>query len=379
MKKILLLLVPFFIATQASAQAGTNDDSFDPGAGASSWVNTTAIQSDGKIIIGGIFTSYDSIGRNHIARLNTDGTLDTTFNPGAGANSSVNAIAIQLDGKIIIGGFFTSYGGIGRNRIARLNTDGTLDSTFNPGTGADSTVFCISLQNGKIIIGGMFREYNGTNRNYIARLNADGMLDSTFIHGIGADNWIKTTVVQSNGEIIIGGDFTSYHGIVRNRIARLNVDGILDTAFNPGTGANDLVNTTALQPNGKIIIGGYFTKYNGAYSSRIARLNTDGMLDTTFNTIIGANNYVNTTVILPNGKIIIGGYFTKYYGTGRKGIARLNDDGTLDTTFNPGTGMNGSVVTAALQPNGKIIIGGNFTYYYDSATNRNRVARVNSQ
>ena len=99
------------------------------------------MQSDGKIIIGGSFTSYDGIGRNSIARLNADGSLDIGFNPGTGANNPVHSITLQPDGKIIIGGDFTNYNGTGRNRVARLNTDGSLDTGFNPGIGPTTTVF----------------------------------------------------------------------------------------------------------------------------------------------------------------------------------------------------------------------------------------------
>src|SRR5438105_4143434 len=117
------------------AQAGANDAAFNTGIGANNSIHTTAIQLDGKIIIGGNFSNYNGRGRNSIARLNADGTLDGTFNPGTGANAGVQTTAVQSDGKIIIGGYFSNYNGIGRNGIARLNADGSLDATFNPGTG----------------------------------------------------------------------------------------------------------------------------------------------------------------------------------------------------------------------------------------------------
>ncbi len=357
---------------------GTLETIFNSGTGANGWVNTTSVQNDGKIIIVGGFTSYNGTGRNRIARLNTDGTLDTSFNPGTGVVGYVYTISLQSDGKIIIGGYFTSYNGTGRNRIARLNTDGTLDTTFNPGTGANIDVLTTSLQSdGKIIIGGSFTYYNGTPRNRIARLNTDGTLDSTFYPGTGAiGGAVSSTSLQSDGKIIIGGYFTLYNGSDRNRMARLNTNGSLDhTFFVPtGGGANNGVNTISLQTDGKIIIGGNFTSYNGTWINRIARLNTDGTLDITFNPGSGASSAVLTTSLQSDGKIIIGGEFTSYNGTGRNNIARLNEDGTLDTTFNPGTGANNSVGTTSLQSDGKIIIGGGFTAY--NGTGRNRIARI---
>jgi uncharacterized delta-60 repeat protein len=355
---------------------GSLDASFNIGTGTNSDVLTTAIQSDGKIIIGGGFNSYNGTARNYIARLNTDGSLDATFNVGTGTDNSVTTTAIQSDGKIIIGGDFTTYNGTARNYIARLNTDGSLDATFNVGTGTDNPVSTTAIQSdGKIIIVGGFNSYNGTASNHIARLNIDGSLDASFNVGTGANSYVKTTAIQSDGKIIIGGGFNSYNGTARNYIARLNTDGSLDVTFNVGTGTDNSVRTTAIQSDGKIIIGGYFTTYNGTSRNYIARLNTDGSLDATFN-VAGTDNYVITTAIQSDGKIIIGGYFTTYNGTSSNFITRLNIDGSLDAIYNAGTGANGGVSTTAIQSDGKIIIGGNFTAYNDTA--RNYIARLNA-
>ena len=368
-----VLLTVFCINT--NAQPGAIDPTFNPGTGANSRVWTTAIQSNNKIIIGGEFTSYNGTTINYITRLNTDGVLDATFNSGTGASYKVWTTAIQSDDKIIIGGYFTSYNGTTRNDIARLNADGTLDATFDPGTGADDWVVTISIQSdGKIIIGGFFTTYNGTARNCIARLNADGTLDATFNPGTGAPSWVQTTAIQSDGKIIIGGAFSSYNGTTRNCIARLNADGTLDATFNPGTGANNRIQTTAIQSDGKIIIGGYFTSYNGTTINRIARLNDDGTLDATFNPGTGANGSVETTAIQSDGKIIIGGDFTSYNGITINRIARINADGTLDATFDPGMGVNEKVLTTTIQSDDKIIIGGEFTSY--NGTGINRIARI---
>jgi uncharacterized delta-60 repeat protein len=356
---------------------GSLDTSFNPGTGADLSISTTTIQSDGKIIIGGDFTSYNGIAINRIARLNMDGSLDTSFNSGTGAISGVRIISIQSDGKIIIGGDFTSYNGTARSRIARLNTDGSLDTTFNSGTGPNSVLRAISIQSdGKIIIGGTFTSYNGTARNRIARLNTDGSLDVSFNPGTGVNNQLYTLSIQSDGKILIGGDFTSYNGTGRNRIARLNTDGSLDASFNIGTGASSFVLSTSLQGDGKIIIGGNFISFNGTARNRIARLNADGSLDASFNIGTGASSFVYSTSLQGDGKIIICGIFFSYNGTDRNGIARINTDGSLDTNFNPGTGANGIVQTISIQSDGKILIGGDFTSY--NGTGRNGIARLNT-
>ena len=298
----LIIHLSFLDVYSVFALDGNLDTSFTSGTGPNNVVYSTLIQPDGKILIGGYFTSYNGTPRNRIARLNTDGTLDTSFTPGTGADDAgVLAFALQPDGKIIIGGEFTSYNGTPRNRIARLNTDGTLDTSFDPGIGSDNNIYGVAfLSDGKIIIGGGFTSYNGTPRNRIARLNTDGTLDAGFNPGTGADQTVYSTAVQSDGKILIGGYFTSYNGTPRNRIARLNTDGTLDTTFNPSTGANDGgVSNFAFQPDGKIIIGGEFASYNGIntikYVTRL-RLNsnpTDVLLS--INTI-DENNTPPTTI-----------------------------------------------------------------------------------
>ncbi|MFH0895556.1 MAG: T9SS type A sorting domain-containing protein [Bacteroidota bacterium] len=375
--KIFVFAILFFtvFSINAKAQSGAIDSTFNPGTGANNGIKTSALQSDGKIIIGGSFYSFNETSRNNIARVNADGTLDATFDPGTGASSFVETVALQSDGKILIGGYFTSYNGTSRNYIARLNADGTLDTAFDPGAGANNSVHTIAIQSdGKIIIGGDFLLYNGTQRSCIARLNADGTLDATFDPGTGANNGahncVEATALQSDGKIIIGGDFTTYNGINRKRVARLNTDGALDVTFNSGTVvSNSSVFAIALQNDGKIIIGGDFT--SGTSNSFIARLNTDGALDTTFNYGGGC---IMTITLQSDGKVFIGGAFPSYNGIPINHFARLNTDGTLDVTFNTGIGPNSAVLTAALQSDGKIIICGGFTDYNGNA--RKRIARI---
>ena len=366
-----------FVAAQPTVQCFETSTPLEPdlnfntgGAGPNGILDSVAVQTDGKIIIAGSFTTYNGVARGYVARLNTDGTLDTTFlNTGAGANAAIKAIAIQSDGKILLGGTFTTYNGTARGRIARVNTDGSLDTTFlNTGAGASSWVTSMAIQpDGKIIIGGDFGTYNGTSRLRIARLNTDGSLDTTFAAtGAGPGALLRTMALQSDGKVIIGGQFGTFDGTTRGRLARLNTDGTLDTTFlNTGAGASSNVYTVAIQSDGKIIIGGDFTTYNGTARGRIARVNTDGSLDTTFlNTGAGADAIIYNLVLQSDGRIIIGGSFTTYNGTARGAIARLQSNGSLDTTFlNTGAGANNTVDHIAIQRAGKAIIVGNFTTY----------------
>jgi uncharacterized delta-60 repeat protein len=374
MMTALLVLLCFTTGTQSLAQSGSIDPTFNPidqgfgyGDGPNSSVYSSAVQSDGKIIIGGSFTSYNGTPINSIARLNTNSSLDTTFHAGTGAISGVQTILIQNDGKIIIGGSFSSYNGITVNRIARLNIDGNLDTTFNPGAGTDYQITAASLQSdGKILIVGNFTSYDGVPRNRIARLNIDGSLDTTFNIGSGANQSIKAIDIQNDGKIIIGGNFTSFDGILQNYIARLNADGSPDTSFISGMGTGDHVNATGVQSDGKIIIGGFFHTYDGTPLSDIARLNTDGSLDTTFNSGTGAYGYISTITLQNDEKIIITGIFSSYDGIPMNHIARINQDGSLDSIFDPGTGPDQYINSVTLQNDEKIIIGGSFTYYSGS-------------
>ena len=333
-------------------------------------VFSVASQPDGKTLIGGAFSSVDSVMRNRIARLNIDGSLDTGFDPGSGADGLIYSVIRLPDGKVLIGGSFTHIDGIARNRIARLNANGSLDTGFDPGSGPNNTVLAMVLQtDGNILIGGQFTQISGATHNHVARLKPDGSLDASF-GPADADLKVSSLALQSDGKILIGGNFTHVNGVTRNRIARLNADGGLDTGFDPGAGANGQVFALSLLPDGAILVGGAFTKLDGVTLNFIARLFNDGSLDTDFDPGTGANSTVYALSPQIDGKVIIVGAFTNIDGTSRSHLARLNSDGSLDTGFDPGTGATGSVYAALCLPDGKALIGGNFT-------NINGVARTN--
>jgi uncharacterized delta-60 repeat protein len=305
--------------------------------------------------------------------------MDTSFSPGTGADSWIFTLAVQPDQKIMIGGAFYSYNGTLRNKIARLNSNGTIDISFNPGTGANSFIYpLVLLPNGKVLIGGNFTSYNGIPRNHLARLNSNGSLDTSFNSGLSLNDFIMSLAVQSDGKVLIGGEFTHYNGIPRSRVARLNINGSLDTSFNPGFGAGASGTATVyqivIQQDGKFIIAGDFNSFNGVPRKHIARLNSNGTLDTTFNPLASANSSITTLFLQPDGKVVIGGNFTSFNGVPRNYIARLNTEGSLDTTFNPGTGTNWSTSKLSYQSDGKILVGGNFSSY--NGTARNCLARI---
>jgi len=335
------------------------------------------VYSFSKIIAGGEFSLYFDGSRNYISGLNSNGIMDTSFNPGLGPNQGVIKMTLQENGKILIGGRFTYYNGVARNKIARLNSDGSLDLSFDPQDGANGDINAITVQSdGKILIGGSFSSYNGTPRNFMARINSDGSLDDSFDPAVGTDDAVSTIVLQSNGKILIGGGFLTYRGIPSKYIARLNSDGALDTSFVPASDIDNAITSVVLQNDGKILIAGFFSIYGGVGSNRIARINSNGTIDMSFSPVSGANDQVNSMAVQSDGKIVICGFFTTYDGYSRNSIARINSNGTLDTSFDPGTGTDNYLWTVALQVDGKILIEGDFDFYNGFPITN--VARLNS-
>lgn len=337
---------------------GAVDPSTGPNSGPSGTVDKIATQADGKIIVVGSFSQVDGAARNYIARLNGDWTLDASFDPGTGPNSSIKAVAIQSDGKILIGGGFSTISGLDRRYIARLNANGTLDTTFDSGIGPSSSIEAISIQpDGKILVGGWFSSYSGYSQNYLARLNSDGSLDLGY--RTTPNSIVKDIKIQSDGRAIIAGSFSNVNAISKNGVARINLDGTLDISFNTGSGSNS-VEEAFIQSNGKVLICGSFSTFNGVARKYIARLESSGELDTTFDPGTGPNNSLTSVCADAEGKIVIGGHFTKVSDTSCFRIARLNQDGTLDVTFRTGVGMNGAINSLMIQAD-KIIAGGSFT------------------
>jgi uncharacterized repeat protein (TIGR01451 family)/uncharacterized delta-60 repeat protein len=310
--------------------------------GANAPIQAIAIQANGEAIIGGDFTSYDSSTSNqYVARLTSTGFLDGTFYSGSGPNGSINAIAIDGSGRIYIGGQFTSVNGVSAFHIARLTPTGALDTSFVNGSGFNSVVLALAIDgSGNILAGGDFTNFNATSCNHIARLLPSGALDTSFLPSSGTPNTgtdqdVRAVALDSNGNIILGGDFTHVNGTNWNHIARLLTNGTLDASFNPGIGSDNSVYSVAIQPNNYIVLAGAFTHYDLVPCGSIARLISTGALDTSFATGTGANGVIYSVLVQPNsnGGILIGGQFTSFNTTRRIGIARLLSNGWLDTTF----------------------------------------------
>jgi uncharacterized delta-60 repeat protein len=314
---------------------------------------TLSVQSDGKILAGGGFTYYNSQYRSYITRIYPSGQDDTTFysnlistGNAAGFNNQVNTIETQSDGKILVGGQFTQLNGNVRNYLVRLNSDGIEDDTF------------------------------------YTNLTSTG--DTT-----GFDSYPNTLSVQSDGKILVGGNFNYLNGIRRNNLVRLNSDGTEDTTFysnltssGNATGFNVPVNTIAIQSDGKILVGGSFTTLNGNTRNYLVRLNSDGTEDTSFYTNLtstgdnsGFNDYVNTIAIQSDGKILVGGGFSTLNGDViYQYLCRLESNGTPDSSYviQP----NNPIVCMALEPSDLLVIGGTFSRVFNGAESVPSLARL---
>ncbi len=353
---------------------GSVNNSFAYGSGFDNYVTSTVTQTDGKILVVGAFENYNGTLAKSIIRLNPDGSIDTSFITGTGFVGTAATIAIQSDGKILVGGEYSSYNGTSVIRIIRLNSDGSIDTSFVTGTGFNGMVEEITVQSdGKILVGGAFQGLiQGTSANRIIRLNSDGSVDASFVTGTGFDGEVYEIIVQSDGKIVVGGGFVNYNGTNAEKIIRLNSDGSRDTSFVIGTGFNGDIYSIGIQTDGKIVIGGGFGIYNGTSANNIIRLNSDGSIDTSFVIGSGMVGQVTSVAIQTDGKLLVGGQFDSYNGTSANKIIQLNSDGSVDTSFVSGTGFSGGkdVGGIIIQSNGSIIIIGSFTTYNGISANR---------
>jgi uncharacterized delta-60 repeat protein len=330
---------------------------FDPGEGANNYVRTLAVQADGKIVVGGAFTTFDNTNRNYITRLNVDGSHDLSFDAGSGADSLVSTLAIGLDQRIFVGGTFTRLNNVSYTRVGRLLTNGMPDPNFVV-PGFNAVVHSIDVQtNGHLVVGGNFSLPSRS----LSQLQVNGRVDATFVVGAGADNLVHAVAAYEDGAVIAAGGFTNFSGHARSRVVRLRRDGSVDSEFVPASITNGIIYAVAIQTNGQIVIGGDFHLSTSATRYSLARLNADGSLDTSFRGINGINGIVFAIGLQANGRLVIGGSFTTVDGFSRSRYARLNTNGSVDDTFNPGIGANNTVYAISVLPDENILIGGEFT------------------
>lgn len=334
--------------------------------------------------------------RGALFRVDRHGNPDRNFTAYAGqpfgfgkpGERIIYALEVLKDGRILIAGDFgqpinadSKPTGPAVN-IGLLNPNGTTEfgstnpvtlSAFNAnvGVGAEGGgIFAMLRRKGpnhSILIGGRFKKFNGHNIARLLQLNPDGTLDTHFnAHlGLGPNGRVfafaevnDPKTGKPNGQVYVGGIFSSFNGDKAfSKLVRLNSDGSLDPTFTPVLQDPGSVFAILVQPNGKIIVGGDFNQVSGQDHFNIARLNTDGTLDSTFFTsaLTSIPDNVPPTAVYTlhaqtDGKILVGGNFLSLNGATRKYIGRINPDGTLDPTFDPGDTLNNATQAIVLEP-----------------------------
>jgi len=340
--------------------------------GPSSTITEIAIKSDRSLLIGGYFTYYNDSSKSCIASLNKFGALEGEFYTNKLLFGCVNSIVIQQDKKIVIGGSFYDYDK-NVNNILRLQSNGRIDKDFQIGSGPNDWINCLSIQkDNKIIIAGKFSIFNSKSIMGIARLHPNGSLDEDFNSCLMDQANIETICLQNDGKILVGGLFSYSNGInISNNLARLDINGNHDKDFTISNGLNNRVNSIVIQKDGKILIGGNFTLFNDIQVKGLIRLNSDGTLDSSFK--YSENNLscqVTAICLQKDGKILIGGSFGYYNGKYNYNLKRLNIDGTEDYNFRVGWAPEkiSSIKVIKILKDGNIIIGGKFKGYRGYST-----------
>jgi uncharacterized delta-60 repeat protein len=370
-------------------QGGSLDITFNPGTGPNDIVTSIAVQTNGQILVGGLFTSFNTQSRNRVARLNSDGSLDASFTPLQGPDAAVWSVEPDAGGKVLIGGSFTTVNSLQRNYFARLRADGSVDVSLTNIVFNAAVTSVKRMADDSYLVVGPFTSINGTSRLNVARLFSNGGLDLTFnpASRVALNTGpVRDAHVLRDGKVLLAGGFTTVDGTNRSYIARVDANGSLDLTFDAGLIGGASVMTTVekvlFQPDGKMIILGDFFSVDGYSRRNIARLETNGTVDTAYVLPEGLSYYIRSALLQPDGKTVAVGSFSYLVGSTWRGhFARVNTNGSLDGAYYPqlsgsAPSSSGSLYSLAIQPDGKLLIGGAFTSI--NGTNINHLARLNA-
>lgn len=385
------VLVDDAAATVTIADPGARDPTFTPEF-VNSGIRKILVLPDGSALLGGFFgtvqdSAFNTYTRGGVTRIYEDGTLDSEFADEGGfglydGTKRVVDMARQPDGKIVVCGVFSSFHGQACNGVVRLHTDGTLDTSFNIGTGPSDTVNVVLVQpDGKILLGGYFGTFNGASKRLLVRLNTDGSVDAGFtppaFGGVVGEGWrVESLAMLPDGKVLVGGSFYFSGANRKASLCRIDSTGAVDSAFNGITGGAHVdgspgsirsVLDIEVELDGRILIAGSFTAYNATACGGFARLTSTGALDGSI-TVGATNGTPNAILVQPDGRILVGGGFTTFDGTAANFLARLSAaDGTVESTFTAAGGANTTIYTLAMQPGGKMLIGGNSATFQGSS------------
>ncbi|MBZ5734956.1 delta-60 repeat domain-containing protein [Nocardioides sp. TRM66260-LWL] len=396
-------------------KAGSRDNAFSTALAGSigGQVFALAVQPNGGIIVGGSLADAQGRDARSVQRLDPSGRPDPAFDVGA-FDRVVSCLAIDAAGGILVGGTFTQVGTRATGPLVRFTSDGVLDTDFLAALGAGFASLgggpIVSVQSlavqadGKIVVGGVFTHLDGQPSGCVARLHPDGRPDLAFLAevGVGAEypgsraylpGFIASLDVDAAGRILAAGSFSSFAGDrAVNSLVRLQPDGRRDADFRSakGPGMFDVIWAVRAQPDGRVLIGGGFRTFDGQAAVGLTRLMPDGTRDADFTAALGTGfdySSVRAIALQPDGRIIVGGGFSTVSGTtGINQIVRLDPSGTRETIFsvNTGSGFTGTagvgsgargVNVIVRQADGRLIVGGVFTAH-DGTTGLGKVVRL---
>ena len=352
-----LLVLP---TATAIARPGDIDPSFQVGTAATGAVQAVAVDSQNRLLVGGSFTTFNGTTAGRLLRLLENGAVDPAFTIGTGANANVNAIEILPDGRILLGGDFTAFGTTTTRGLVLLHPNGAVDTTFTSRFSSDGFsvgVTCLeSLPDGKIMVGGYFTQYAGVAVGRYAILNTTGALAYSGPQNSGADSHIFDIDLLPDGRILLCGFFTTVNGHRSHCVARLFGNGGIDISFSTGPQISSVAYSVEGQTDGKVIIGGNFSYFFGLGQRYLGRLTATGKLDTTFLGNNGPNLNVYGLKLDSKGRILIAGQFNKFHDVQTPGICRLLPDGSRDPSFAVDQTISASFFQEYLiDPSGRIL------------------------
>ncbi|WED63726.1 immunoglobulin domain-containing protein [Synoicihabitans lomoniglobus] len=290
--------------------------------------------ADGRAYVAGHFHVVNDVRRPFVVRLKADGALDPTFAVRGITGTGINALLVQPDGKVVIGGSFTTVAGAGN--LARLNVNGSVDTTFQS-YGFNRAVLSLSVtSDGRILAGGDFESYRPDANSYIPRsylavLRADGTLDSDVLLPV-LNNSVNLVLGLSDGKILVGGGFSDEELVPIPGIVWLNGDG--SWIVRSSSPAGSVFWSAVEQADGRILVGGVFDTVDGESVSNLVRFSAPGELDLTFSEAVGVvDGGVRSMAVTEDGGIWLGGEFTAIEGTERPLVAKLQSSGSLDLDF----------------------------------------------
>ena len=326
---------------------GSKDYSFDIGTGfyyfASPTIRSVLYDNNtNTVLYSGKFSSYNGTLEQGIIRLFTDGTIDTSFNTtgttgiGFGTGGQYASTMLFHQGKYLCTGGFGTYRGIGVGFIVRINTDGTLDSTFDTSVGfqlGSVTQSKIDYDDKDSIYAvGPFLKYNNVSSPYIAKITSGATLDTSFNVGTGFSGGGPGSLELYNNGIYVVGGFSSYNGTTVNRIVKLKKDGTIDTSFDAGLSGNGPNNSISYikQIRDKFYCGGNFTSWNGDYTYKfMVSLNLDGTVNTGFIPKFDDGSVIQRIAVDDNNQMFVSGNFTSYDGKTNNYLVRIDLNGNI--------------------------------------------------